>query len=137
MTAALLDTLLPGDGDFPSAGELDLGIADHERFGVPFAAVQDLLPRDFDGLSAEARTAILQEVEASHRPVFDAMVLGVYSLYYTHPRVTGVIRKLTGHSGQPPQPGGHDLAPFDPAMLAVPAARPPLYRPTPGTGHED
>jgi hypothetical protein len=58
-------------------------------------------------------------------------MIAAYSLYYTDPAVVRVIGRLTGHSAAPPQPQGHALPPFDPAMVAIPAARPPLYRPTP------
>jgi len=134
---ALFDTLLPGDAEFPAAGTLTLDMAGHERFGPALVAVQALLPEGFDTQSPEARITTLQGIEAAHRSEFDALILGLYSLYYTHPEVSAVIRNVTGHSGAPPQPLGHDLAPFDPAMLAIPAARAPLYRPTPKVPHED
>ena len=35
-----------------------------------------------------------------------------------------------GLSGEPPQPRGHRLAPFDPALLAVQRRRAPFWRTT-------
>lgn len=131
MSAALLDTLLPGDGDFPSGGSLGLPLAAHPRFGAPLAAVLARLPEDFEALAPAARTEAVARAEAADPAGFAAMLTGVYSLYYSHPAVSAVLGRLFGHSGAPPQPQGHRLAPFDPALLGVPAARPPLYRPTP------
>lgn len=126
--AALLDTLIPGDGDFPAAGTLGLALAGHDRFGAPLVAVLSALPEDFAQRSAPDRAAAAEAAEAAQPQAFSAMVVGVYSLYYTHPEVAAVIARLTGYAARPPQPGGHALAPFDPAMVAVPAARAPHYR---------
>jgi hypothetical protein len=130
--AALLSTLLPGDGDFPDAGTLDLPLAALDRFGPPLAAVLARLPADFAALPQDLRTAAAARAEADDPDAFAAMVTGAYSLYYTHPAVAAVLARLTGHSGAPPQPLGHPLDPFDPALVAVPAARAPLWRPIPG-----
>ncbi len=131
MIAALLDTLLPGDGEFPPGGSLGLPLDRHDRFGPPLAAVLARLPDGFESLPPEARAEAVAQAEAADPAGFAAMLTGAYSLYYTHPEVSAVLHRLFGHSGAPPQPLGHPLPPFDPALLAVPAARPPLYRQTP------
>lgn len=130
---ALLDTMIPGDADFPAAGSIGLhdALTAHDRFAAPYAAIIAALPDGFDALSAEDRVTALAAVEHREPATFNALTIAVYSLYYTHPRVAAVIEALTGHSARPPQPAGHPLAPFDMAMVAVPAARAPLYRPTP------
>ncbi len=133
MIAALLDTLIPGDGEFPRASALDLPLALNDRFGPPLAAVLVHLPDGFAALPPEARAEAVAQAEAADPPAFAAMLTGAYSLYYAHPKVGSVLHRLFGHSGAPPQPRGHDLPPFDPALLAGPAARAPLYRPTPET----
>lgn len=126
----LLDTLLPGDADFPKGSRIARALLAHDRFAAPVQAIRAALPSDFATLPNEARIAQLTEIEAKNA-AFSAMIVGVYSLYYTDLAVTSVLARLTGHSGAAPQPTGHALAPFDPALLAIPAARAPLYRPTP------
>jgi hypothetical protein len=128
---ALLDTLIPGDGDFPPGGRIATTLATHDRFGPALDAVLALLPPGFRELPPDERIPVLEAIEAAHPAAFGALIVGVYSLYYTDPQVIRVIGRLTGHSATPPQPQGHTLPPFDPAMVAIPAARPPLYRPTP------
>jgi len=138
MLNALLDTLLPGDGNFPAASATStterLGI--HDRFAATIAGVASALPPDFSALSTAQRTAALAEVETAQPADFHAFLTGVYSLYYTDPAVAEAIARLTGYQTRPPQPEGYALEPFDPAMVAIPAARARLYRPTPG-GHHD
>lgn len=68
----------------------------------------------------------------SQGAAFSVLIVGAYSLYYTHPAVARVLERLTGYAAGAPQPDGHVLAPFDVAMVAVPAARSPHFRPTPG-----
>jgi hypothetical protein len=128
---ALLDTLLPGDADFPKGSRIARALAAHPRFGPALAAIRAALPPGFADLPAADRATRLAAVEQADLATFAAMLTGAYSLYYTDPAVAAVIARLTGQSGAPPQPGGHPLPAFDLAMLAIPAARAPLYRPTP------
>ncbi len=127
----LLDTLLPGDADFPKGSRIARALLAHDRFAAPVQAIRAALSPDFASLSEPDRIAQLQEIEAKNPDAFSAMIVGCYSLYYTDLAVTSVLARLTGHSGAPPQPTGHALAPFDPALLTIPVARAPLYRPTP------
>ena len=131
--SALLDTLILGDDDFPSAGSLDLheALLAHDRFGASYAEMSGLLPEGFADLPAEARTHHVAEIEVREPDLFNRLIVGVYSLYYTHPHVSSVIERLTGHTARPPQPDGHPLEPFDRQLVAIPAARARLYRPTP------
>jgi hypothetical protein len=135
MITAFLDTLLPGDGDFPAASVTGLAarLAGHDRFAPTLAPVMALLPADFAELDPAARTAAVAAVEAAAPEAFGALLTGVYSLYYTHATVAAAIALATGHADRPPQPMGHTLAPFDPAMVRVPAARAPHWRPIPET----
>ena len=129
---ALLDTLLPGDADFPRGSRIARALAAHARFGPALAAIRASLPPGFAALPAAARATRLGAIEQADPATFAALLTGAYSLYYTDPAVAAVIARLTGQSGAPPQPGGHPLPAFDPAMLAIPAARAPHYPPTPG-----
>lgn len=133
MTAALVATLLPGDPDFPAADQIALhdALIAHDRFASPLAEVTAHLPEGFGTADTAAREDALRRIEAEAPDVFGRLVVGAYSLYYTHPAVAAVIERLTDHGARPPQPHGHTLPPFDPAMVAIPAARAPFYRPTP------
>lgn len=135
---ALLDTLLPGDGSFPPASATTTAarLLGHDRFAPTLPAILDALPADFRILDTQARTALLTQVEQTRPAAFHAFVTGVYSLYYTDPAVAEAIARQTGYQTRPPQPQGYALEPFDPAMVAIPAARAPHYRPTPG-GQDD
>ncbi len=123
---ALLDILLPGDGDFPaaSATSLPARLRTHERFAGTIPTILNALP---DHIATDA----VRAVEAAQPAAFAALLTGVYSLYYTDPGVAAALAHLTGYETRPPQPKGYDLPAFDSALLTIPAARAPLYRPTP------
>jgi hypothetical protein len=130
---ALLDTLIPGDDDVPAASTVGLhdALLAHDRFAEPYNGVVACLPEGFDEFTFKERSEAVLEVEAWHPALFNSLIVGAYSLYYTQPRVAGIIETLTGHTALPPQPAGHPLPPFDPKLVAVPAARAPHYRATP------
>lgn len=129
----LLNVLLPGDDDFPPADTLGLAgdLSNHSRFATPLRTVATALPRAFVCMSADDKMAAVKQLETTMPVEFDALIVGLYSLYYTHQKVAGVIERLTGHSANPPQPNGHTLAPFNRELLAIPAGRAPHFRPTP------
>ena len=129
----LLDVLLPGDGTYPSASATGLGgrMTTHPRFAPTVAPMLAALPGNFTTLGPDKRVQAVHRAQDQHPAVFAAFLTGVYSLYYTTPETAAVIATETGQHGGPPQPGGHDLPAFDPAMVAIPAARAPHYRPTP------
>ena len=124
--AALLDVLLPGDGDFPpaSATTLPARLQAHPRFAGTIPPVLEALT---GGISPET----VRKVERDQPAAFAALLTGVYSLYYTDPGVAAALARLTGYQTRPPQPEGYDLPAFDPCLLAIPAARAPFYRRTP------
>ena len=133
--SALLNTLIPGDADFPTPGAVGLhhALVMHVRFAEPYSQVTSLLPKGFALLSQEERSKVLIQIEQKHPSIFNRLIVGVYSLYYTNPKVAIIIQRLTGHTAHPPQPAGHQVAPFDPKFLSIPAARSQLYRSTPET----
>lgn len=132
--AAVVDTLLPGDGDWPSAGAL--GIADEAlriaalaRTGLePLRRLLAALPAAFAGASADAREAALRAASATEPAGFGSALQSSYNAYYTHPDVLGVVKAKTGYRGGSPQPDGYQLPPFDEAMIAVARTREPLWR---------
>lgn len=130
---ALLNTLIPGDREFPQASDTGLhdALLAHDRFATPYEGIAALLPDGFSQLLPEGRAEVLAKIEIQHPALFNGLIVGTYSLYYTRPSVAAVIEKLTGHTARPPQPDGHSLLPFDPRLVAVPANRRPHYRPTP------
>ena len=78
----------------------------------------------------------MTEVESLRPADFRAFLTGEYSLYDTDPAVASAIARLTGYQTGSPQPEGFALPTFDPAMVAIPAARAPHCRPIPG-GHDE
>ena len=126
----LLDLMIPGDADFPEPSSLLLADAmiAHERFG-PFAeAMLARMPDEFAALDAAAARKAVEAIERGEPAVFDAFITGLYSLYYVHPAVLEAVEHVSGYAARPPQPLGYELAPFDPAIVAVPAARGRQYR---------
>jgi len=138
LLAAVLNRLVPADGPFPAAGDLGVGayvegpigrlpaarrlfleglgaiaVACHSRDGKTF---EDAVERDQDD--------VLREVQAARPEFFDALLVHTYSGYYSDPDVI----RLLGIEVWPPQPRGHHLPPFDPALLATVKHRPSLYR---------
>lgn len=128
--AILIDTLIPGDAEFPAPSSLELAPAllAHERFGQFARQIAALMPEGFAALDTQAREAAVRLVEERQPELFSAFVTGLYSLYYTHPQVLGVIASIAGYVPRPPQPEGYELPPFDEAVLAVTRTRAPHYR---------
>jgi hypothetical protein len=128
--AALLDLLIPGDDAFPAPSAIELAGAmlAHERFGAFARAALARLPADFERLDRKAARAAVEALERDHAGAFDALITGLYSLYYVHPAVLVAVEAVSGYAARPPQPEGYRLAPFDPAIVAVPAARGRQYR---------
>ena len=131
--ALLLDVFVPGDGTFFAASATGLAgrMSGHPRFAPTIAPMLAALPGDFTTRGADAQGQAVQRAEDQLPAAFTAFLTGVYSLYYTAPETAAVIAAETGQHAAPPQPGGHALPAFDPALVAIAAARPPDYRQTP------
>lgn len=130
--APVLDTLLPGEGPWPSAASIDLAAAiraDHA--GDPEACIAEVLaalPPGFAAADAEARETMLRAVEATHSAAFERLVTLAYTAYYVAPAVRAVIERETGYENRPPQPLGYDLEPFDERLLETQKKRAPFWR---------
>src|SRR5438445_31893 len=140
LLTSVLNRLVPARTDLPGAGDLDVG-ASIESAMAGSAPLRRLL---LDGLveiavtcerqhhstfveSATAtQTQVLKEIENTHPTFFDTLVGYTYRGYYTLPAVHQAI----GHDSRPPQPQGHRLPPFDPALLTQQRERLPFWRPT-------
>jgi hypothetical protein len=136
---ACLNRLIPAEGDFPGAGDLDL--VDHlDRVAAASAATRRMFAdgvraielesehrhtRAFAELDGPTQDAVLEGVERVHPVFFEALVCAVYGAYYSH---AAVIERL-GLDVRAPQPLGHALAQFPEAITEAIGKRPPLYRP--------
>jgi hypothetical protein len=126
---AVLDTLLPGDADWPSGGALDLEATIEGDLGVEaLSALLDRLPPDFAAGDADRREAMLHAIEANQPDGFARLVDAAYLAYYTAPRVRAVIERVTGYEARPPQPLGYALEPFDERLLETQKQRAPFWR---------
>ena len=125
---AELGTLLPGEGAWPSAGDLGLAAEVGAELGEDGAALLAALPAGFASLDAEAREAALRAIEAARPDAFERLVAAAYTAYYVDARVRRVVEQETGYEDRPPQPLGYELEPFDEALLERQRARQPFWR---------
>jgi hypothetical protein len=126
---ALLDTLLPGDADWPAGGALDLAATVETDVGADaLRALLARLPPDFAAGDADRREAALRAIENDLPEVFGRLVDAAYLAYYTAPRVRMVIERVTGYAARPPQPLGYELEPFDERLLDKQRQRAPFWR---------
>lgn len=142
LLVAVLNRLVPTADGLPGAGEL--GVA--ETIDRTLAAYPLLLRlftdglveieiesarqsgdpgAGFTGIDGDRQDAVLRAVEGAYPAFFAALVDHTYRGYYTDRRVYAAI----GYAHRPPQPLGHDLPSFDPAMLEKQRRRAPFWRP--------
>lgn len=127
LLAAVLDRLLPANGDLAGAGSLGLGAGIAAAVAAPVLRV---LPAGFSALAPAAQTAALEAVEAASPGPFHELVRFAYVEYYRDSRVLARVEHATGYPNRPPQPLGYELEPFDESLLDVVKARAPHYRDT-------
>ena len=134
---AVLDRLIPPEGNRPGAGALGIGdFVEGVAVGEPgltrlfiqgLAAIEIAAAErgsgGFAALSAEAQDDALRSVEASHANFFEQLVLQVYNGYYTNLTVFESI----GYSlPSVPSPGAKlDL--LDESLLEAQRQRPPFW----------
>ena len=135
--AAATARLIPAHDTLPSAGELGVAtileatLAQTPPLRRPFldglrAITLASGDQDFVAHSADEQDAILRTIEAAHPAFFNLLVEHTYRAYYALP----VVQRALGLSGEPPQPRGYQLPPFDPALLTVQRQRTPFWRRT-------
>ena len=115
----VLDRLVPGDSAMPPAGQLGiaefidraLAAAPHLRRHV--VGLLSKLPDEESvrQLSGPELDDYLHRLEQSDAESFDILVQATYTGYYGHPKV------LTVLGWNDPSEPGHELAPFDVALL--------------------
>jgi hypothetical protein len=126
---AVLDTLLPGDTDWPAGGALDLAASVKDDVGADtLQALLDRLPPDFAAGDVDRREAALRAIEAELPDAFARLVDAAYLGYYTAPLVRAVIERVTGYEARPPQPLGYELEPFDEHLVEKQRQRAPFWR---------
>jgi hypothetical protein len=126
---AILATLLPGEGAWPSAGTLGLAAALRaDLAAADVAALERSLPPGLATLAAPAREDVRRGIETAQPDLFERLVTAAYTAYYVDPRVRAVIERETGYENRPPQPLGYELEPFDEALLEKQKQRAPFWR---------
>ncbi len=139
LLTAVLNRIIPEGSDIPGAG--DLGVATTiEKVLAAYPALRRLFAdgltaidiassrqfaRAFVALGDDQQDTVLEATERAFTSFFAALVDHTYRGYYTHPRVYAAI----GYAHRPPQPLGHELPLFDPAMLERQRQRAPFWRP--------
>ncbi len=139
LLGAALNRIIPETDDLPGAG--DLGIVatiDRTLAAYPFLRrlfcdglieIEVESARQSGGgflsLNGDRQDAVLHTVEQAFPAFFAALIDHSYRGYYTHPHVYQAI----GYAHRPPQPLGHELPLFDPAMLEKQRQRAPFWRP--------
>lgn len=132
LLAAFLDTLIPPSDRMPAASAVGLTERVREQIegnamlkapvGAALAGLRDAaLEQDPGGLPAlhiEAREALLKATLKQH-PVLGMFQMGVFAAYYQQPGA----REGLGLPGGPPFPGGQEIEPTDPELLAKLEAR--------------
>jgi hypothetical protein len=115
--AAVIDTLLPGDGVLPRGTAAGLPLpayAEAHRPVLEAIAAQAGGPESFTGADEAARAATVRAIERAMPDAFWALLTAVLSDYYeSEPVLTAL-----GWPTHPPQPTGHVLAAMDDAIAA-------------------
>lgn len=117
LLAALLDTLLPGDGSqLPPASEtaFEACVATQAPHWLPeLVALLEHVGEGFLPLDPEAREGCLQAFAASEPDRFAGFLLQAYACYYQDPRVQTAI----GMGAGAPFPRGNRVIPGDLELL--------------------
>jgi hypothetical protein len=118
LNRAILETLLPGEGDLPGAQAAGLNA---QKSATPMAPLRAAIARIagsdeafIDG-SQTRRAAILQAVQAELLDEFTRLLAALLPDYYEAPPVI----RAFGWTERPPQPDGHSI----PAMDAATSVR--------------
>lgn len=105
---AIASCVVPGEGAYPPAGDLDVAERMLERFtGQPEdrRAVSGVLASLDQGTPTRAA---LEHLETEDRRDLQRVLQCVYSAYYEHPAVRRVLTERHGYPDRPPQPLGYD-----------------------------
>jgi hypothetical protein len=132
---AVLNRIVPAHGELAGAGDLDVGesiertLVESTRLRRLFLDGLDeiaIAGADFVELDPARQVSVLQTIEERWPEFFAALVEHTYRGYYILPAVQIAV----GFDPRPPQPLGHELPPFDPAVLDLQRQRAPFWRRT-------
>ncbi len=118
----LVDTMIPGDEQWPSAADVGvqglLGLRLIEIFGENGCdrLIADLAASGapFTGKDRASREAIVARFEAADPKRFATVLLAIYTGYYEHPAVVAAVAALGMPYRARPVLGGYELPPFNP-----------------------
>ncbi len=108
----VLDTLLPGDGDVPTATAAGIDSEKISALLTPIAAAAARIAgseQAFTGADEARRTEILTSVQKEMPDAFAALIAALLPDYYELPAVL----KAFGWPVRPPQPQGHAIPQMD------------------------
>jgi hypothetical protein len=120
---ALVDTLIPGDGQFPPASAVGAHglLAERLRELLGSGAVDELLRAlqasaggSLEDLTGDARVDAVRRFERDEPALFAMTRTALYYSYYQSPLVVIAIRALGFTYNDAPQPLGYEMDPFDP-----------------------
>ncbi len=130
---AIMDRMIPAVGGLPAAGQMGLTAeivqlaAKQKRFEDLFdsatAAFESSSP-DFLTSSESVQDENLKTFESNNPEHFNTIRTIVYIVYYKDSRV----HKRIGWDGQPPQPQGYEMDPWDESVLVNARKREPFWR---------
>lgn len=119
LMGAILNRIIPSNGDFPGAG--DLGVIDYIDDVVGRSAELKHIFSDglvqiqhdsqsgyqsaFTTLCDEDKDVLLNKIEFENPDFFQELIKYTYLAYYTDSKII----RLLGLEVRPPQPGGYDL----------------------------
>ena len=143
LLAAVLNRIVPARDGLPGAGDLGVAAAIDATLAasptlrrlflegllmieLESARLAGSPDQCFGDLDADLQDDVLRAVELAWPAFFAALVSHTYRGYYTLPEV----HRAIGWESRPPQPLGHRLPAFDPALLARQRQRAPFWRPT-------
>jgi hypothetical protein len=115
--AAVIDTLLPGDGVLPSGTAAGLPLSaygESHRLVLEAIAAQAGGAESFMQADEAARSTAVHAVERTKPESFRALLMAALSDYYESEPVLAAL----GWPAHPPQPKGHTLAATDDATAA-------------------
>ena len=140
LLTAVLDRIVPPNRTLPGAGGLGVDAAIDRTLALTprlrrlfldgLAEITVTAERetgqDFLALDATMQENILRTVEEAEPVFFAALVEHTYRGYYVRPEVHAAI----GYATRPPQPLGHELAPWREDLLQLQVDRAPFWRRT-------
>ena len=137
LVTAMLDRLIPRQGDHPGAGEI--GVADYldgavsassqlrRIFSDGLISIQSTAAghsAEFGDLDAETQDEVLRTVESNYSDFFQRLVMLTYNGYYINPTAL----ESLGLDPRPPQPRGYVVEAGDLSSLEAVVQRGQAYR---------